>query len=90
MNNHNFPIIFILYKGMIGMTVKVELNGTVYFVYNVKSKCEGLALATITNQRKKNGNKSTRIDAYKYFDSDNTYYIKPRMNGDIEINIKNF
>ena len=72
------------------MTIKVELYGTTYFVYNVRDKAEGRSLAMIVEQRKKVGNKSTRIDAYKYMDTDNVYYYKQRLNSDIEINTKSF
>lgn len=72
------------------MTVKVVVNKTTYFVYNVRDKAEGRSLAMIVEQRKKVGNKSTRIDAYKYMDTDNVYYIKQRNNSDIEINTKSF
>lgn len=72
------------------MTVKVIVNKTTYFVYNVRDKAEGRSLAMIVEQRKKVGNKSTRIDAYKYMDTDNVYFYKVRMNGDIEINTKSF
>lgn len=72
------------------MTVKVIVNKTTYFVYNVRDKAEGRSLAMIVEQRKKVGNKSTRIDAYKYMDTDNVYYIKQRNNSDIEINTKSF
>lgn len=67
------------------MTIKVELCGTTYFVYNVRDKAEGRSLAMIVEQRRRVGNKSTRIDAYKYMDTDNVYYIKQRLNSDIEI-----
>lgn len=72
------------------MTVKVIVNKTTYFIYNVRDKAEGRSLALIVEQRKKVGNKSTRIDAYKYMDTDNVYYYKLRMNGDCEINTKSF
>ena len=72
------------------MTVKVIVNKTTYFVYNVRDKAEGRSLAMIVEQRKKVGNKSTRIDAYKYMDTDNVYFYKVRMNGDIEIRTKSF
>ena len=72
------------------MTVKTTINGITYFVYNVRDKAEGKSLAMIVEQRKKVGNKSTRIDAYKYMDTDNVYYYKLRMNGDCEINTKSF
>lgn len=70
------------------MTIKVELYGTTYFVYNVRDKVEGYSVAMLANNRMRTGNKSTRIDAYKYMDTDNVYYIKRRFNGDIEINTK--
>lgn len=72
------------------MTVKVIVNKTTYFVYNVRDKAEGKSLAMIVEQRRKVGNKSTRIDAYKYMDTDNVYYYKQRLNSDIEINTKSF
>lgn len=72
------------------MTVKVILNKTTYFVYNVRDKAEGRSLAMIVEQRRKVGNKSTRIDAYKYMDTDNVYYYKQRLNSDIEIRTKSF
>ena len=72
------------------MTVKVVVNKTTYFVYNVRDKAEGRSLAMIVEQRRRVGNKSTRIDAYKYMDTDNVYYIKQRLNSDIEINTKSF
>ena len=72
------------------MTVKVVVNKTTYFVYNVRDKAEGKSLAMIVDQRRRMGNKSTRIDAYKYMDTDNVYFYKVRMNGDIEINTKSF
>ena len=72
------------------MTVKVVVNKTTYFVYNVRDKAEGRSLAMIVEQRRRVGNKSTRIDAYKYMDTDNVYYIKQRNNSDVEIRTKNF
>ena len=72
------------------MTVKVIVNKTTYFVYNVRDNAEGKSLAMIVEQRRKVGNKSTRIDAYKYMDTDNVYYYKQRLNSDIEINTKSF
>ena len=72
------------------MTVKVIVNKTTYFVYNVRDKAEGRSLAMIVEQRRRTGNKSTRIDAYKYMDTDNVYYIKQRNNSDVEINTKSF
>ena len=47
------------------MTIKVELYGTTYFVYNVRDKVEGYSVAMLANNRIRTGNKSTRIDAYK-------------------------
>lgn len=72
------------------MTVKTTINGITYFVYNVRDKAEGKSLSVIVDQRRRMGNKSTKIDAYKYMDTDNVYFYKVRMNGDIEINTKSF
>lgn len=74
------------------MTCRVQLKGRTYYVYGVSDKGEGIALAEIAQQRMSHKPKgyATKIDAWKFMDNYNTYYIKARCNGDIEINTKNF
>ena len=71
------------------MTSKIVSNKRVYYVYDVRDAHEALALAHIIEARlakSRNGIlKNNRVNAYRYFDSDFTYYAKIRNNGDIEI-----
>lgn len=73
------------------MTSKVYLktNKRMVYVYDIKDKYEALALANILEGRLNKGKiKSTKIEAYKYFDSDSVYHIRQRNNGDWEIRTK--
>lgn len=70
------------------MTAKVELKRFSVYVYNVKDKAEGQALARILEGRLENGNgrlKNNKIDAWQLFDTDRTYHCKQRFNNDWEI-----
>lgn len=70
------------------MTCKIITKYNTVYVYDIKDHSEGLALAHILNNRldKSNGKlKNNKIDGWKYYDTDYTYYAKARMNGDWEI-----
>ena len=72
------------------MTSKVILkNKRTVYVYEVRDSHEALALAHILEARLSKGKlKDTKIEAWRYFDSDSVYHIRQRMNGDWEIKTK--
>lgn len=72
------------------MTVKTELGGTMFYVYNVKDRREALALIELASKRMKSKKYSTKIEAWRYLDTAYTYYIKTTMNGTVQIDIKSF
>ncbi len=72
------------------MTIKTELGGTTFYVYNVKDRREAIALIELASKRMKNKKYSTKIEAWRYLDTAYTYYIRTTMNGDVQIDIKSF
>ena len=67
------------------MTTKVELKRFSVYVYNVKDKAEGQALARILEGRLENGSgrlKNNKIDAWQLFDTDRTYYYYQTIGDD--------